>query len=753
MNSLSPAARHRAAMACALAVAAAQAVTQAAHADAAPPAQQLGTVVIEGSAPTSLPTHIPATVEGISADEIARSINASDAEDALKYLPSLMVRKRYDGDYNHAVLSTRASGTGNSARSLVYADGILLSNLLGNGATYAPRWGLVTPEEIERVDVLYGPFSAAYAGNSVGAVVDIQTRMPKAFEAHAQLNVSTQPFDLYGTQQTFAGHEASASIGSRSGGFSWWIDANQQANQGQPLTFTTQAVPGANATAPAGAVPALDKNGNPYLITGAGTQYDTTQDHAKLKLAYDLRPDLRLSTTWAVWRNDSIGRASNYLSPGSAEFQQTREALEHQMAGISLKQNSRGEFDWELAASLYDYARDQARAATATTAAADAGGPGRLTDMGGTGWTTLAARGVWRPQGSAHQVDLGAQQDRYTFRQIVSNLADWIDGDPTSLFTAFSGKTALSSVYAQDNWTLGDRITTLLGLRAEHWQASDGSKTASNAAVVKFADRSEHDLSPKAAIGYQASQDLTLKLSTGRAVRYPTVTELYQGGLSASGAYVPGDPVTNPGLLPERGWTSELAALWNMGGQQMRWSLFHEDTRDALYSQSQLIAGQTVSSVQNIGRIATTGAEAVLQAADLFVKGFDLQASLTYADSLIRENAGFVSTPGDTIGKQQPRVPKWRASALASYALTPKFSASLGARYAGRQYGTLNNSDVNGFAYQGYSKFFTTDVRLRYVIDRQWSVAGGIDNLNNYQYWNFHPYAQRSYSAELRLDL
>ena len=136
------------------------------------PVKQMGTVVVTGNRPTSLPTQIPTTIEGITALEIARTINATDAEDALKYLPSLLVRKRYIGDYNHAVLSTRASGTGNPARSMVFADGILLSNYLGNSATNAPRWMLVTPEEIERVDVLYGPFSAAYAGNSVGAVVD-----------------------------------------------------------------------------------------------------------------------------------------------------------------------------------------------------------------------------------------------------------------------------------------------------------------------------------------------------------------------------------------------------------------------------------------------------------------------------------------------------------------------------------------------------------------------------------------------------
>jgi iron complex outermembrane recepter protein len=42
---------------------------------------------------------------------------------------------------------------------------------------------------------------------------------------------------------------------------------------------------------------------------------------------------------------------------------------------------------------------------------------------------------------------------------------------------------------------------------------------------------------------------------------------------------------------------------------------------------------------------------------------------------------------------------------------------------------------------------------VRYQIAKQWSVAVGIDNLNNYQYWNFHPYPQRSYSAQLKFYL
>jgi iron complex outermembrane receptor protein len=90
------------------------------------PDRDLGTVTVLGRRASSLPTQIPTTIEGISGADVRVRINATDAEDALKYFPSLLVRKRYVGDYDHAVLASRASGTGNSARSLVYVDGILV---------------------------------------------------------------------------------------------------------------------------------------------------------------------------------------------------------------------------------------------------------------------------------------------------------------------------------------------------------------------------------------------------------------------------------------------------------------------------------------------------------------------------------------------------------------------------------------------------------------------------------------------------
>ncbi|NRT55700.1 TonB-dependent receptor [Sphaerotilus uruguayifluvii] len=763
-------------LACALPVSA-----QADEGDS-PPVKSLGLIVVTGTQPTSLPTQISTTIEGIKGAEIAEKINATDAEDALRYFPSLLVRKRYIGDYNHAVLSSRASGTGNSARSMVYADGILLSNYLGNGATFTPRWGLVTPEEIERVDVLYGPFSAAYPGNSAGAVVDYVTRMPRQFEAHAQVGYFTQPFSLYGTEATASGQQASASLGSRDGAFSWWFNLNRTDSTGQPLTFPTRLVSSgttptaaAPGTAVTGAVLDQDKSGNPWYLLGTATRYHTIQDHAKLKLAYDFDPTVRAAYTLGVWNNQATSQSESFLRDASGQpfyagtaniggrnytiaatdFGQSREQLEHVMHGLSVKSRTRGVFDWEVAVSLYDYRKDLQRTPTVARPAADLGGAGRLTDLGGTGWDTLTLKGVWRPEGvdGEHIVDFGVQQDRYRWRQLVSNTGDWIGGDATSPFTDFGGRTQLRSAYAQDAWTLSSQWKTVLGLRAEQWRAFEGYKVASGGQRVVYADRRETWLSPKAAVGYQAAADWTLKLASGRAVRMPTVGELFQGGLSSSGTYVASDPVTNPDLRPEKSWTTELSSEWDHGTHQWRTTLFHELTKDALYSQSAVVDGKTVTSTQNIDRMRTVGLELACRGQDVGWRGIDLNASATWTRSRILDNAGYVSTPGDTIGKQQPRVPMWRGSLLVTWRATPQLSVSYGARAASNQYGTLNNSDPNGFTYQGFSKFFTTDLRLRYRFDRQWSAAFGIDNLNNYQYWNFHPYPQRTYSADLKFDL
>ncbi|MBI3101534.1 MAG: TonB-dependent receptor [Burkholderiales bacterium] len=737
------------------------------------PVKELGVVTVSGGQPTSLPTQIPTTIEGVTREQIEHSINATDGEDALKYLPSLLVRKRYIGDYNHAVLSTRASGTGNPARSMVFADGILLSNYLGNGPTNAPRWMMVAPEEIERVDVLYGPFSAAYAGNSVGAVVDYVTRMPTQFEAHAKMSYQRQPFDLYGTHDTFGGKQVAASVGNKAGDWAWLLSFSKTDSDGQPLTFPTRLVSAGTAgnagTPVSGAVLGNNRSNQPWYLLGTATQYSTQQDHIKAKLAYDFSPTVRAAYTLGWWHNESQGRPATYLRDAHGnpvyggtvningrsyalaptDFNVSNEDLSHAMHGLSIKSNTKGMFDWELAASLYDYQTDSLRAATVAMPAALAGGAGRVVNSKGTGWNTLAAKGTWRPDGmqGAHIVDFGVQRDSYKLRTVENKTSDWISGSAGAQNQAFSGNTQLVGLWAQDTWKLASQWKAVLGARAEHWNASQG-QTANATTSVHHPERSENYLSPKAALAYQANAQWVLKASTGRAVRMPTVSELYQGGISGSGTLIN----NNPALKPEKSWTTELTAerdLSSAGGEGvLRLTVFFEQTRDALYSQTNVLVTPNVTNIQNVDAMRTKGLEAAYQAANVGVRGLDLAGSVTWTDSKITRNDKFPAS----VGKWQPRIPQWRASAVATYRPDAQWSYTVGARYSGKQYGTLDNTDPNGFAYQAASRYFTTDVRVRYQINKQLSAAVGIDNLNNYQFWAFHPYPQRSYVAELKVD-
>ena len=70
---------------------------------------------------------------------------------------------------------------------------------------------------------------------------------------------------------------------------------------------------------------------------------------------------------------------------------------------------------------------------------------------------------------------------------------------------------------------------------------------------MNFQARRESYLSPKVGVGWQLQGDWALKISTGHAVRRPTAGGWFQGHARV-------DIVTNPKLKPEKGWTTEVTS-------------------------------------------------------------------------------------------------------------------------------------------------------------------------------------------------
>jgi iron complex outermembrane receptor protein len=738
--------------ACALASAPALALGE----DAAPPSPA---IVVTGQRPE--PT--PATTEGVDADRLAETTTLLNPEDAVRYLPSLLVRKRHIGD-TQAPLATRTSGVGASARSLVYADGVLLSALIGNNNNFAsPRWGMIFPEEIERVDVLYGPFSAAYPGNSIGAVVNFTTRLPEGPEGSLRAATSVQSFDQYGTHGTFPATELSATAGDRFGRFAFFVGGNHLVSRGQPLAYVTIARPAGASTAgtpTTGAYDDVNRIGAPIFVLGAGGLERQRQDTLRLKLAFEANPALRFTYRGGLFLNDTAASAQTWLSaaggtplyagplnldgrlvnvaPSAFSNNVYRLDERHWMHALTIEGGQPGGLQWRAIGSLYDYAKDAQRLPTTALPAAATGGAGAIVDMSGTGWRTLDV------DARLHGLSAGAHADIFTLASNRYATTNWLTGPKGALTQASRGRTRTEALWAQDVLPLASGLQLTLGARYEWWRADRGFNfSLAPALSANQPALARQGLSPKASLRWHPDSHWNFTLSAGQAYRFPTVSELYQAITTGPTLSVP-----DPHLRPERARSEELAASWSDAKGHVRLSLFNEAIRDALVSQTApLVAGSSslFSFVQNVPKTRTHGVELAFERNDVLVRGLDLSGSVTLADPKTLRDSALRAAEG----KDLPQVPRRRATFVATWHESDGASFTLAARAASRSFGTIDNSDPVSHTFQGFDGYFVVDARADFRVGRHWNAAVGVENLGNDKYYLFHPFPQRTLTAEL----
>jgi iron complex outermembrane recepter protein len=788
-------------------------VTNAAEAPATQmESMQIRAVAVEKPA---VPANVPNTTESVTAKKIAESVNSVSSAGALMYLPSVHVRERFIGDVNGG-LAIRGYGVNSSAQTIVYADGLLLSNFLTNSCCPGPRWGMVPQNAIDRVDVMYGPFSALYPGNSVGGVVLMSTHMPQKFEAHAQLDAFGENFELYGTDKNFIGGHLAATLGNKINDFSFWLSADHLDNHTHPTDFTpatlrTSGNPAVTATNTRDVTGAYFDNGidgNPRVTTASISADHTVKDDVTIKLGYDFSQTLHGAYTFDIWQNDSDKESDTYLRDfagnkiygtssttgataatdpnrfvrinGSvynvtAPYVSYGESVYH-MHGLSLKSDTGGIWDWSLNASYFNQNKDVVRQSSGnfgSTSGNDAT-KGTVTYGDGTGWYNVDLRGEWRPSGnlkSEHQVSFGYHTDTYKTKSDQYNLGagNWKISNASSLNTNSRGEASADAIYLQDAWQITPDLKLVIGGREERWEASKGSNYA-NGKNVTYQDKTVYAFSPKASLSYQANDDWALKGSYGRGVRFPTVSELFKnvgitkvGGGTPSAAEIAGFPApynvaltNNPNLKPETAdsWEFVIERLMNNG--IWRTSLFGEEKKDALVSQSDTtsLPGFSISSVQNVDKVRTCGIETALQTSDALINGLDLSGSAAYIHTRIVKDAANPILE-DT---ELPLIPVWRATLLGTYHASNDLSYSLGYRFSGRQHSGLLNTttkqypDPNPNTYGGRSSFNVFDAKVMYKFAKQWSASLGIDNITNQKYYTLYPYSQRTFFTGVKFD-
>jgi iron complex outermembrane recepter protein len=704
---------------------------------------------------------LPVTVS-ITQKRAEETVNLVDAEDAVKYLPSVFLRKRNNGD-TQATLATRVWGTSSSARTLIFADGVPLTALVANNNTVGgPRWGLVSPPEVERIDMMLGPYSAAYAGNSMGAVMEITTKLPNKLTGQIQQTQALQTFDLYNTKGNYMTSQTGVSIGDRFGKLAFWFSGNYAKSESQPLSYVTSTTFPAGTT---GGIPEQNKLNANANVLGASGLLHTNQKNGKIKVAYDITPTLRAAYTFGLWGNDGNSGVEAYTTAGSggqptyagqAGFASGYYELDqrHTSHSLVLRTDRKKTWDLELIGSTYHFDRDRQRSPlTATATGTGFGTTGRAAVFEGTGWETLDLKGMWKPAGqiSAHTISAGAHYEHYSLKNATYNLPDWTNDDVrSSVFTQGDGQTRTQALWAQDAWYITPDLKLTFGGRYEDWRGFDGLNVSGTTTVVQK-DVSGKKFSPKALLTWNASEKFSMTAAVGKAYRFATAAELYQ--LVSTGTTFTSP---NPDLKPDNVLSTELRFERKFERASAQLSLFQDDVHDAIISQFNTLAPgstQLYSFLSNVDHVRARGAELALGSSDVLISGLSLSGSVTFVDPktlAMKGRASATAAPDAAIGKQLPNIPKWRSTVTAMYRPTDKFTYTLGARYSSKLFTTLDNVDVRYNTYQGFSEWFVMDTRANYRVDEHWNASLGVDNLLDRKYFLFHPFPQRTFVAGLK---
>ena len=724
----------------------------------------IGTIIVKDSLIGSRIMKFPATVETYDKKQIEESVNAATPAQTLKYLPSIQVRERSIGDRN-GIISSRTIGSISSAQSMLYADGVLLSNLLGNSFSYPPRWGMVNPEEIQRISMMYGPFSSFYAGNSMGGVINIETRMPEKFESHAGVQTFFQNFKLYGTHQNESGHREFISLGNKVNDFSFWVSMNRLENTAQPLDFSVANLSSAAAGAETPVTGAYQDKGilNQDRVIFGATAIDTSiQKNGKFKGQYEFLNQSKLTYTIGLWDLDSRQNVESYIKDnngnsiygGSVNFNNKSytvarmnpaqaEAL-HVMQSIDFKSNDKGFFNWQMTLSDYNYSRDLSNRSNLTGTSNT--NPyitktGQITDLSGTGWTVFESRVTLRPKD--HIIDLGYHLDYYHLRQIINASSDWMGSQKGAFNSLSSGNTKTHAVYIQDKWQITPEWALTLGARQEHYEVYDGANQ-NTTNLARYEDRSRNTFSPKLSLSFEPMPAWGFRAAFGKAYRFPTVTELFQQ-ITDNNTIV----TNNPNLKPEEIYSAEITAERRFVNGLARASLFREDRYDALISQTNISRiGTSSTYIQNVDHVRIHGIELATEWNNIMIPKLDVLANATLIDSEILKNDAAPSF----INKNLPRIPRQLYKAVATYRVSEDFTMSLAARYSGRQFIQLDNSDINPETYQGASRFLFVDAKANYKFKDRWTASLGVDNIFNDQAFVHHPFPQRTGYAQVKFD-
>jgi outer membrane receptor protein involved in Fe transport len=573
----------------------------------------------------------PADVTTLTRDDLQRSSTLA-LDDALKQVPSFSLFRRTSSLVSHPTtqgVSLRGVGASGASRTLVLLDGIPENDAFGNWV----YWDKIPQSQIESIEVAPGGLSNLYGSSAMAGVVNVITRRPqqRTLSARAQGgNRGSLEGDLFGshTKGAFAGSVAGAFL--ETDGYTLVGEEERgpvdvnAASQYRTGNWRLSYSPSASFE--------LFQNGRLFAEdreNGTPLQTNSTRETA---LGGGLRATSGDGSLWQAgvyWRTDDFESAFSAVAPDRASESLT---LEQQVD--------------------YD-------------------------DLGGSAqWM--------RSLGASHLLSAGGDVRRVQ----AENAEDVFAGGANVRDRLIPGEQLYAGAYLQDVIAAGAKLVLVLGLRADHWQNQDASRTevvtsTGATTVVDYDDVSETTLTPRAGALLRVSESVSLRGTLYRGFRAPSLNELYR-------PFRVGNVLTEGNALlgPERLLGGELGVNHALSPSVFwRATAFWDSLEDP-------IANVTISQTpvlitrqrQNLGKAQIRGVG--LEADYRPVAPLRLQASYLLSDARVSE---FPADP-ELEDNWLPQVPRHRASLRLAYLNPRLLNVGLQARFEGTRYDDDRNT-------------------------------------------------------------
>jgi len=295
------------------------------------------------------------------------------------------------------------------------------------------------------------------------------------------------------------------------------------------------------------------------------------------------------------------------------------------------------------------------------------------------------------------------------------------------------------AAYVQDEVSLYDRLSLVLGLRYDHFFFVPDEKTpgyTSKGFSASFDTKSAGSLSPKLTATYRLLPSWSVSAIAAHGFRMTGPETRYYNFFHAGGGgfYIQGDP----DLAPESSWNFELgtkASVWKVwlsaSGFWVEANDFVPDVPMGGYQNAQ---GDFIRPFKNIGRMRLYGAELELEARGL-LKHLDVKLSFTAMGGRAYDVPIIDQTSGKQIGAEDQSPPVVPAFGTLSVAWRMQhgrlgWHAAADLRLQDKQLGTVfdykTNADVlppPGFVLVGIGGGVSWTQRYR--------LSAGITNLLN----------------------